>query len=178
VEIERLQKMLEGGIPIKSVVKESSSKNAHSEIKKLEIQLEGIFTTYLFNPLSNYKIFSESEKQKHDAMKNAVNSIRKCDKMKKEMQDIDKLACQMKEAKEELEERLTHCEKNFRLVCDENHQLKDQLAQRSKSRSCSCSDRHSQDKKRLQEKLDRVTRELNEKNERGLFFQIHSSFVF
>ncbi|XP_059479845.1 centrosomal protein of 135 kDa isoform X1 [Neocloeon triangulifer] len=145
-EIERLQNMLEGGMPIKRVVQDSCPESD----KFLEVKLK------------------ESEDQKHEAMKNAVRLVQKCDRLTTEMKDIDKLACELRDEKIALEERLAQCEENYMRCCNENHDLKAQMMQSNLTKGCKCSgqDQNARDKSLLQEKLDSVSKELNEMKSR------------
>lgn len=99
-------------------------------------------------------------------MRKAVHCTLKMDKLKNEMADMDKLACAVKESRDEIDERLNECESRFVKVCNENHELRDQLLQQPKSHSCNCADRGA-DKIKLQLKLDQMAKELNDKKDNG-----------
>ncbi|XP_065343330.1 centrosomal protein of 135 kDa isoform X2 [Cloeon dipterum] len=145
-EIERLENMMDGGIPIKKVVNDLGS----SSDKHLELMLK------------------ESEDQKHDAMMRAVQLVKKCNDLGKEMKDIDEFACKLKEEKNALEDRLTQCEDNLMRCSNENHELKSRLMHMGLSQGCQCSGKNISDgdKQRLQEKLDTVSRELRDMKEK------------
>jgi chromosome segregation ATPase len=101
-------------------------------------------------------------------MQKAVHCKKKLEKSKKEMADMDQVACKVNERRDELEERLAKCEEKFMQCCNENHELKDQLLQQPRSHSCNCRDKAATEKKKLQAKLDQMARELIEKNDNGL----------
>ncbi|CAB3370963.1 Hypothetical predicted protein [Cloeon dipterum] len=145
-EIERLENMMDGGIPIKKVVNDLGS----SSDKHLELRLK------------------ESEDQKHDAMMRAVQLVKKCNDLEKEMKDIDEFACKLKEEKNALENRLTQCEDNLMRCSNENHELKSRLMHMGLSKGCQCSGKNTSDgdKQRLQEKLDTVSREVRDMKEK------------
>jgi len=107
-------------------------------------------------------------------MTKAVQGTIKLDKLKKELADVDKVACALKKSHDDLKERLSECEDKFVKCCNENHELRDQILQQPRSHSCNCRDKAATEKKKLQAKLDQMARELIEKNDNG--FDIHYCF--
>jgi septation ring formation regulator EzrA len=115
-------------------------------------------------------------------MKKAVQGSVKLDTLKKELADVDKVACALKKSHDDLKERLAECEDKFVKCCNENHELRDQLLQQPRSHSCNCRDKAATEKKKLQAKLDQMARELIEKNDNGLdshyYFVSNLKFLF
>jgi chromosome segregation ATPase len=109
-------------------------------------------------------------------MTKAVQGTIKWDKLKKELADVDKVACALKKSHDDLKERLDECEDKFVKCCNENHELRDQLLQQPRSHSCNCRDKVASEKKKLQAKLDQMARELIDKNDNGLVFHCYFSY--
>jgi chromosome segregation ATPase len=122
------------------------------------------------------QISAESEEECHEAKLRAVSAITKCERMEREMKDMDKLACHIKKSKEDLEQRLTKCEEDFQKCCSENHKLKAELNHPVRGHSYPGVSK-SVGEKKLQEKLDTATIELIDAKERGEANLFYSKFM-
>ncbi|KAF4519700.1 hypothetical protein B566_EDAN003950, partial [Ephemera danica] len=156
-EIERLRKMLNGGMPPAAVIKETDQDKINelqNKVKSLESELK-----------------ASTDKQ-HEAMKHAVKAAKKCERLEREMKDMDKVACTISHEKTLLAKKITQTEEELSSYELLNRELRDKV--RRMKEETSGADTGSKEKRHLEKKIDSLNMKIKEMNgrERELMLEI------